>query len=182
MVTCFTRFIIALSFLRAGLGLQTTPPNMVLVSLALFMTFFVMAPTFDEAWQRGIRPFMENRITEQEAFTAVTQPFRKFMAANVREKDLKVFADLAQEKFGIVTDAHGLLAASASSMDELWLVLGLPPALVERSLPFLTIYNGAGEIDVLGYRIPRDAEALKRQEDVIRCARQPPAPEPSHTR
>lgn len=108
MVTCFTRFIIALSFLRAGLGLQTTPPNMVLVSLSLFMTFFVMAPTFDDAWQRGIRPFMENRITEQEAFTAVTQPFRKFMAANVREKDLKVFADLAQEKFGIVTDAQSV--------------------------------------------------------------------------
>ena len=101
MVTCFTRFVIALSFLRAGLGLQTTPPNIVLVSLALFMTFFVMAPTFDEAWKNGVQPFMENRISEQEAFTQTTLPFKKFMQANVREKDLKLFAELAEDKLGL---------------------------------------------------------------------------------
>ena len=63
MVTCFTRFVIALSFLRAGLGLQTTPANLILISLALFMTFYVMAPTFDRAWQNGVQPLMENKIT-----------------------------------------------------------------------------------------------------------------------
>lgn len=108
MVTCFTRFIIALSFLRAGIGLQTTPPNLVLVSLALFMTFFVMAPTFDEAWRTGVRPFMENQITEQEAFTRVTEPFKKFMQANVREKDLRMFADIAQQKLGITIDPQAV--------------------------------------------------------------------------
>ncbi|HYD15317.1 MAG TPA: flagellar biosynthetic protein FliP, partial [Hyphomicrobium sp.] len=56
MVTCFTRFVIVLSLLRSGLGLQTTPANMILVSLALFMTFYVMAPTFDKAWQNGLKP------------------------------------------------------------------------------------------------------------------------------
>ena len=56
MVTSFTRFVVALSFLRAGLGLQTTPANIVLISLALFMTFYVMAPTFDRAWQNGVKP------------------------------------------------------------------------------------------------------------------------------
>ena len=62
MVTSFTRFAVALSFLRAGLGLQTTPANLVLISLALFMTFYVMAPTFDRAWETGVQPLMKNEI------------------------------------------------------------------------------------------------------------------------
>ena len=95
MVTCFTRFVVALSFLRAGLGLQTTPANLILISLALFMTFYVMGPTFDQAWQNGVQPLMENKINEQEAYTRITTPFKTFMRANVREKDLKLFEDLA---------------------------------------------------------------------------------------
>jgi flagellar biosynthetic protein FliP len=91
--------VIALSFLRTGLGLQTTPANLVLVSLALFMTFYVMAPTFDRAWQDGLKPLMENKITEAEAYEKITEPFKAFMRANVRDKDLKLFEDLANEKF-----------------------------------------------------------------------------------
>jgi flagellar biosynthetic protein FliP len=97
MVTCFTRFVIALSFLRAGLGLQTTPANLILVSLALFMTFYVMGSTFDQAWHNGLKPLVENRIGEEEAYRRMTAPFRAFMRANVREKDLKLFEDLAGE-------------------------------------------------------------------------------------
>jgi len=95
MVTCFTRFVVALSFLRAGLGLQTTPANLILISLALFMTFYVMGPTFDQAWQTGVQPLIENKIDEREAYTRITAPFKTFMRANVREKDLKMFEDLA---------------------------------------------------------------------------------------
>jgi flagellar biosynthetic protein FliP len=91
MVTCFTRFVLALSFLRAGLGLQTTPANLVLISLALFMTFFVMAPTFDKAWENGIKPLSENKIDEKEAYARITAPFRDFMKAHVRDKDLILF-------------------------------------------------------------------------------------------
>ena len=97
MVTCFTRFVVALSFLRAGLGLQTTPANLILISLALFMTFYVMGPTFDKAWQDGVQPLMEKKITEQEAYSRITMPFRAFMRSNVRDKDLKLFSDLASE-------------------------------------------------------------------------------------
>jgi flagellar biosynthetic protein FliP len=97
MVTCFTRFVVALSFLRAGLGLQTTPANLILISLALFMTFYVMGPTFDKAWQNGVQPLMEKKITEQEAYSRITTPFRAFMRSNVRDKDLKLFSDLASE-------------------------------------------------------------------------------------
>jgi flagellar biosynthetic protein FliP len=99
MVTSFTRFVVALSFLRSGLGLQTTPPNIVLTSLALFMTMFVMAPTFDKAWQNGLKPLMDNKIGQEEAFTAITAPFRDFMLAQVREKDIALFEDLSKGQF-----------------------------------------------------------------------------------
>ena len=95
MVTSFTRFVVALSFLRSGLGLQSAPANLVLISLSLFMTFYVMGPTFDRAWQDGVRPLTENRITEEEAFAKVTAPFRDFMLAHVRPKDLDTFAEIA---------------------------------------------------------------------------------------
>ena len=72
MVTSFTRFTVALSFLRSGLGLQSTPANLVLISLSLFMTFFVMAPTFDKAWQNGLQPLMDNTISQEQAYAAIT--------------------------------------------------------------------------------------------------------------
>jgi flagellar biosynthesis protein FliP len=101
MVTSFTRFVVALSFLRSGLGLQSSPPNLVMISLSLFMTFYVMAPTFDKAWQSGLKPMMDNTITEQEAYGKVTGPFRDFMLAQVRDKDLNLFEDLSKGSFQI---------------------------------------------------------------------------------
>src|SRR5208337_1766965 len=99
MVTSFTRFIIALSFLRSGLGVQSAPANLVLISLALFMTFFVMAPTFDRAWQNGLKPLLDNEISQQDALTAVSQPFREFMLSQVREKDVALFESLSKGRF-----------------------------------------------------------------------------------
>lgn len=98
MVTSFPRFVIAFAILRAGMGLQTTPANLILVSLALFMTFYVMAPTFDRAWENGIQPLIDNQINEAEAFDRVSDPFRDFMLANTRDKDLNLFVDLAAER------------------------------------------------------------------------------------
>ncbi|MFM9856904.1 flagellar type III secretion system pore protein FliP [Pseudoxanthobacter sp. M-2] len=95
MATSFTRLIVALSFLRSGLGVQSTPANLVLISLALFMTFFIMGPTFDRAWQDGVKPLTEGQITEAEAFERATAPFREFMLSQVRPKDLQLFADIA---------------------------------------------------------------------------------------
>jgi flagellar biosynthetic protein FliP len=98
MVTSFTRFVIAFSILRAGIGLQTTPANLILISLSLFMTFYVMAPTFDQAWNNGVRPLMDNEITQAEALERISDPFRTFMVTHVREKDFDLFADLARER------------------------------------------------------------------------------------
>ena len=95
MLTCFTRFVIALSFLSIGLGLQTTPGNMVLVSLALFLTFYVMGPTFDVAWREGVKPLVEEKISEEQAYTRITAPFKKFMAQHVRDRDVLLFEELA---------------------------------------------------------------------------------------
>ena len=97
MVTSFTRFIVALSFLRAGLGMQSTPANLILISLALFMTFFVMQPTFERAYETGLQPLLANQIDEAEAYERVVEPFREFMLAHVRERDLALFRDLAAQ-------------------------------------------------------------------------------------
>lgn len=98
MVTSFPRFIIAFSILRSGMGLSTTPSNMIILSLSLFMTFYVMAPTLDKAWQEGAQPLLDNKITEQEAVLRIAEPFRTFMSANTRDKDLKLFVDIARER------------------------------------------------------------------------------------
>jgi flagellar biosynthetic protein FliP len=99
MVTSFTRFAVALSFLRSGLGLQSTPANLILISLSLFMTFYVMAPTFERAWDDGVKPLMNNSLPEEEAFGKIVEPFREFMMSQVRDKDLKLFEDLARDNF-----------------------------------------------------------------------------------
>ena len=91
MMTCFTRIIVVLSFLRTAIGIQQTPPNTVMISLALFLTFFIMAPTLEAAYKDGIAPLINEEIDEVEAFHASTQPFKAFMLDNVRKQDLELF-------------------------------------------------------------------------------------------
>jgi len=97
MVTSFTRLIIVFSFLRSALGLQSSPPNAVLVGLSLFLTSFIMAPTFQTAWQEGLSPYLDKRISEEQAFQRTAQPFARFMLANVRESDLSLFLGFLPE-------------------------------------------------------------------------------------
>jgi flagellar biosynthesis protein FliP len=99
MVTSFTRVVIVLSFLRTALGLQQTPPNSVLVSLALFLTMFIMAPTFEKAYEAGIRPMMNEEIDEMDGFHKTAAPFKDFMLENTRDKDLSLFVDMSSQKF-----------------------------------------------------------------------------------
>ncbi|PFG61894.1 flagellar biosynthetic protein FliP [Thioclava sp. ES.031] len=97
VMTSFTRFVIVFSMLRSALGLNQTPPNMVLSAMALFMTFFVMQPVFDDAWTGGLRPLLNNTVTEEQAIVRIGAPFKAFMFANTRPKDLKLFADLVRD-------------------------------------------------------------------------------------
>jgi flagellar biosynthetic protein FliP len=96
MVTSFTRIVVVLSLLRTAIGLQTAPPNSVMISLALFLTAFVMAPTFEDAYNQGIQPLIENDIELQEGLERASVPFHAFMRAHVREKDLMLFLDLSE--------------------------------------------------------------------------------------
>ena len=98
MVTSFPRFVIAFSILRSGMGLASTPSNMILLSMAMFMTFYVMSPTFDKAWTDGVQPLLQNQINEHQAVQRIAEPFRTFMNANTRDKDLKLFVDIARER------------------------------------------------------------------------------------
>ena len=95
MVTGFTRIIIVLSLLRSAIGAQSTPPNTVLIGLALFLTFFVMQPVLDQAYTTGLLPMSDGRVGELEGLRLAAEPFRNFMAANVRGTDLQLFLDMA---------------------------------------------------------------------------------------
>ncbi|EME71219.1 flagellar biosynthesis protein FliP [Paramagnetospirillum caucaseum] len=98
MITSFTRFVVVLGFLRQALGTMQSPPNTVLVSLAMFLTAFVMAPTFEKAWETGIQPVMDGHLDEIEGFERAVKPFHAFMSAHVRAQDLKLFMDLSRAK------------------------------------------------------------------------------------
>jgi flagellar biosynthesis protein FliP len=97
MVTSFTRIAVVLSLLRTAIGTNTAPSNGVMIALALFLTGFIMAPTFQAAYDQGIQPLLANQIDQTQAFQRTTQPFKDFMLKNVREKDLALFMDMARE-------------------------------------------------------------------------------------
>ncbi|MGE5478220.1 MAG: flagellar type III secretion system pore protein FliP [Bacteroidales bacterium] len=98
MVTSFTRIVIVLGFLRQALGTMQAPPNMVMTSLALFLTAFIMAPTLEQSWNQGIQPYMDGNLEEMEAFDRAVKPIHNFMARHVRDQDVKLFMDLSRSK------------------------------------------------------------------------------------
>jgi len=96
MTTSFTRIIVVLSLLRTALGLQQSPPNTVLMSLAIFLTIFIMTPTFNAAWDAGIQPMIDEKIDATQGFKLASEPFKEFMKAHTFVDDLKLFAGLAK--------------------------------------------------------------------------------------
>ncbi len=97
MVTSFTRIVVVLSFLRSAIGLQTTPPNQVVISLALFLTFFIMSPVLERSYQEGVQPLIDEQISEKEAIERSAQPFHDFMMLHVRDKDLSLFVQMVPD-------------------------------------------------------------------------------------
>ena len=95
MVTCFTRIIVVFSFLRNALATQPMPPNQVLIGLALFLTFFIMAPTWQEINQNALQPYIRGEITQDSAFERGMEPLRDFMFKQTRENDLALFVSFA---------------------------------------------------------------------------------------
>ncbi|XWX60254.1 flagellar type III secretion system pore protein FliP [Desulfitobacterium sp. AusDCA] len=96
LMTSFTRIIVVLSFVRNALGTQQLPPNQVLIGLALFLTFFVMAPTWNDLNTQALQPYLKNQITQTEALQKAEEPLRTFMFKQTREKDLQLFVELSK--------------------------------------------------------------------------------------
>ncbi|MBN8434604.1 flagellar type III secretion system pore protein FliP [Priestia flexa] len=96
LMTCFTRIVIVLSFVRTSLGTQQMPPNQVLLGLALFITFFVMAPTFSQVNKEALQPLFNEEINLTEAYNRASLPMKEFMSAHTRQKDLALFLEYAE--------------------------------------------------------------------------------------
>src|ERR1700683_4322557 len=104
MMTSFTRIVVVLSLLRTALGTATAPPNSVVISLALFLTAFVMGPVLTKSYDDGIKPLVANQISVTEGFEGASVPLRGFMLKNVREKDIKLFQDMSGEALPATPD------------------------------------------------------------------------------
>lgn len=96
MVTSFTRIVVVLSFLRNALGLHQSPPNSILMSLALFLTAYIMSPVLEKVYHDGVVPYTQEKISETEAVDRIAKPLKQFMLQHVREKDLSLFMNLSQ--------------------------------------------------------------------------------------
>lgn len=120
MMTSFTRIIVVLSFLRQAMGVQQMPPNQLLVGLALFLTFFIMGPAFTEMNTKGIQPYMQGTISQEQAITETLAPLRKFMFAQTRPADLALFVKLSKiEKPKTLADVPTMALIPAFVISEL---------------------------------------------------------------
>ncbi len=119
MVTSFMRIMIVLSFVRTALGTQNTPPNQVLVALALFLTLFIMTPVMQKSYDDGIKPMIEETIDEGEGLKRAAQPFHDFMMRHVKEKDLMLFVDISKTKIDKPEDVPYQVLIPAFMISEL---------------------------------------------------------------
>lgn len=121
MMTSFTRLIVVFSLTRSALATNATPPNMVLISLAFFMTIFIMAPTFEKCWEDGIKPIIDEKVELVDGLEKSSLPLKEFMVNNTREKDLQLFNDLSgtENKVEKIEDAPLSVTIPAFMISEL---------------------------------------------------------------
>lgn len=120
MATCFTRIIVVFHFLKQALGTQTQPPSQLLTGLALFLTFYVMQPSLNQANSAGLQPYLRDEITQEQAVTNIVKPFREFMLRHTREEDLALFVKLSgAAKPASLDEVSTLTVIPAYSISEL---------------------------------------------------------------
>ena len=119
MLTSFTRIIIVLHFVRAAIGTQTAPPNQVLIGLALFLTFFIMWPTFTQINEKAIQPLDRNEITQEQAFEEGIKPIRQFMYGQTQEKDLNMFCEISNTTYEEYDDVPFVVLVPSFIVSEL---------------------------------------------------------------
>jgi len=119
-LTSFVRIIVVMHFLRQAMGTQTMPPNQIIAGLAMFMTFFIMAPVFTKVYNEAFVPFTQEKISPEEAYEKAINPFRKFMLAQTREKDLGLFVSLSKmEKPKTIEDVPTYVVIPAFIISEM---------------------------------------------------------------
>ena len=149
MMTSFVRIVVVLSLLRTALGLQQSPPNSVIVSLALFLTLFVMTPTLKDAYAQGVQPLIANQITTEQAFDRAATPMKKFMLAHVREADLKLFMDMsggkrptAPEAVALTTIAPAFMLSELKRAFEIGFLIFVPFLIIDMAVASILMSMG----------------------------------------
>jgi flagellar biosynthetic protein FliP len=149
MMTSFVRIVVVLSLLRTALGLQTTPPNSVMVSLSLFLTLFVMAPTMHDAYQAGIVPLTAGQITTEQAVDRASVPVKKFMLAHVRDGDLQLFLDMSHAKapkgpedVAITTLAPAFMLSELKRAFEIGFLIFIPFLIIDMAVASILMSMG----------------------------------------
>jgi len=149
VMTTFTRFVIVLGFLRHALGTQQTPPTQVLVMLAMILTYFVMEPIGTQAYNEGIKPYVAEKISYEEAFEKTTLPFKNFMIRNTREKDLALFVrirkmpnpkNVSDVPFSVVIPAF--LISELKTAFEIGFLLFLPFLIIDMVVASILMSMG----------------------------------------
>ena len=149
MMTSFVRIVVVLSLLRTALGLQQSPPNSVIVSLAMFLTLFVMTPTLTDAYNQGIKPMMNNQVTTEQGFTQALVPMKKFMLAHVRQADLKLFSDMAKQKptsdpaqVAVTTLAPAFMLSELKRAFEIGFLIFVPFLIIDMAVASILMSMG----------------------------------------
>ena len=149
MMTSFVRIVVVLSLLRTAMGLQQSPPNSVIVSLAMFLTLFVMTPALSDAYHQGIEPLVANKITTEQAFEKSTGPLKKFMAGHVREADLKLFMDMAHAKpakspedISLTTLAPAFMLSELKRAFEIGFLIFVPFLIIDMAVASILMSMG----------------------------------------
>ncbi len=137
VMTCFTRIIIVFHFLRTALGTNQMPPNQILIGMALLLTFYIMAPVFNQVNERAFAPYMEEKITFREAVKEAKEPIRKFLISNTRKSDLLLFLELSKTpKPRTVDEIPDLVVVASFVMSEIQVAFQIGFLLF---LPFLIL-------------------------------------------
>ena len=148
MMTSFVRIVVVLSLLRTALGLQQSPPNSVIVSLALFLTLFVMTPTLRDAYNQGVEPLIAGQITAEQAIDKAAVPMKKFMLGHVRQVDLKLFLDMsgkkapAPEAVPLTTVAPAFMLSELKRAFEIGFLIFVPFLIIDMAVASILMSIG----------------------------------------
>lgn len=149
MFTSFVRIVVVLSLLRTAIGIQQSPPNSVIVSLALFLTFFVMTPTLTQAYNQGVLPLMNQQISTEVALERASVPVKKFMLAHVRDADLKLFVDMSKAKppatpadVAITTLAPAFMLSELKRAFEIGFLIFVPFLIIDMAVASILMSMG----------------------------------------